>query len=183
MRGAVIKCYGVAVYDLNYHEYTDGVYLFFDLIQWPSTSCYFLLCHKVSQLRVCMCPSVLDLLPPLTPAHPPGHHRLSSPCYAAASLGLAVSHAVVGVRQSCSLSSSHPLLRLPCSQSVLYACISILPCKQVHPCHFCRFHKKVLDAQSCSAVSNPVDCSPPGPSVYGILQARILEWVAIPFSR
>ena len=30
---------------------------------------------------------------------------------------------------------------------------------------------------------NPMDCSPPGSSVHGILQARILEWVAIPFSR
>ena len=30
---------------------------------------------------------------------------------------------------------------------------------------------------------NPVDCSPPGFSVHGILQARIPEWVAIPFSR
>ena len=30
---------------------------------------------------------------------------------------------------------------------------------------------------------DPVDCSPPGPSVHGILQARILEWVATPFSR
>ena len=30
---------------------------------------------------------------------------------------------------------------------------------------------------------NPVDCSPPGSSVHGILQARILEWVAISFSR
>ena len=30
---------------------------------------------------------------------------------------------------------------------------------------------------------NPMDCSPPGPSVHGILQARILEWVVIPFSR
>ena len=29
----------------------------------------------------------------------------------------------------------------------------------------------------------PVDCSPPGSSVHGILQARILEWVAIPFYR
>ena len=28
-----------------------------------------------------------------------------------------------------------------------------------------------------------MDCSPPGSSVHGILQARILEWVAIPFSR
>ena len=30
---------------------------------------------------------------------------------------------------------------------------------------------------------NPVDCSPPGSSVHGILQARILEWVAMPSSR
>ena len=30
---------------------------------------------------------------------------------------------------------------------------------------------------------DPVDCSPPGASVHGILQARILEWAAIPFSR
>ena len=30
---------------------------------------------------------------------------------------------------------------------------------------------------------DPMDCSPPGSSIHGILQARILEWVAIPFSR
>ena len=38
----------------------------------------------------------------------------------------------------------------------------------------------------CSAMSNscdPMDCSPPGSSVPGILEARILEWVAISFSR
>ena len=38
----------------------------------------------------------------------------------------------------------------------------------------------------CSVVSNvcdPVDCSPPGSSVHGIPQTRVLEWVAIPFSR
>ena len=33
------------------------------------------------------------------------------------------------------------------------------------------------------ALCDPMDCSPPGSSVHGILQARILEWVAIPFSR
>ena len=38
----------------------------------------------------------------------------------------------------------------------------------------------VLVAQSCPTLCNPVDYSPPGSSVYGILQARILEWVAIP---
>ena len=35
--------------------------------------------------------------------------------------------------------------------------------------------------QSCSTLCDPVDCSPPGSSVYEILQARLLEWVAIPF--
>ena len=41
----------------------------------------------------------------------------------------------------------------------------------------------VLVAQSCLTLCNPIDCSPPGPSVYGILQARTLEWVAISFSK
>ena len=43
--------------------------------------------------------------------------------------------------------------------------------------------KKSEVAQSCLTLCDPVDCSPPGSSVYGILQARILEWVAISFSR
>ena len=38
---------------------------------------------------------------------------------------------------------------------------------------------KVLAAQSCPTVCNPADCRPSGSSVHGILQARILEWVAI----
>ena len=37
--------------------------------------------------------------------------------------------------------------------------------------------------QSCPTLCNLMDCSPPGSSVHGISQARILEWVAIPFSR
>ena len=37
--------------------------------------------------------------------------------------------------------------------------------------------------QLCLTLSDPVDCSSPGSSVHGILQARILEWVAMPFSR
>ena len=40
-----------------------------------------------------------------------------------------------------------------------------------------------LHVQSCSTLCNPVDCSPPGPSVHGVSKARILEWVAIPVSR
>ena len=37
-------------------------------------------------------------------------------------------------------------------------------------------------AQSCPTLSDPMDCNPPGSSVHGIFQARVLEWVAIAFS-
>ena len=42
---------------------------------------------------------------------------------------------------------------------------------------------ELLVAQLCPILCNPMDCSPPGSSVLGIFQARILEWVAISFSR
>ena len=42
---------------------------------------------------------------------------------------------------------------------------------------------KVLIIQLCPALCNPMDCRLPGSSVHGILQARTLEWVAIPFPR
>ena len=41
----------------------------------------------------------------------------------------------------------------------------------------------VLVAQSCPTLCDPMGCSPPGSSVRGISPARILEWVAISFSR
>ena len=37
--------------------------------------------------------------------------------------------------------------------------------------------------QSCPTLCNPMGCSPPGSSVHGVSQARILEWVTMPFSR
>ena len=43
--------------------------------------------------------------------------------------------------------------------------------------------KKVKVAQSCPTLCDPMDCSPPGSSVHGILQARILEWVVVLCSR
>ena len=53
-------------------------------------------------------------------------------------------------------------------------------------CHFllqCRKVKSESEVgQSCPTLSNPMDCSLPGSSVHGIFQARVLEWVAIPFS-
>ena len=42
---------------------------------------------------------------------------------------------------------------------------------------------KVLVTLSCPTLCDPIDCSPLGSSVHGILQARILEWVVISFSR
>ena len=41
----------------------------------------------------------------------------------------------------------------------------------------------VLITQLCMTLCDAMECSPPGSSVHGILQARILEWVAFPFSR
>ena len=53
-------------------------------------------------------------------------------------------------------------------------------------CHFLLQCMKVKSesevAQLCPTPSDPMDCSPPGPSIHGIFQARVLEWVAIAFS-
>jgi len=46
----------------------------------------------------------------------------------------------------------------------------------------CPQHVVAVYSLSCSRLYNPIDCSPLGSSVPGILQARILEWVAVPFS-
>ena len=48
----------------------------------------------------------------------------------------------------------------------------------IHPRLFLSVH-----ARSCSTLCDPMDCSLPGSSVHGIFQARILEWVAISYSR
>ena len=53
--------------------------------------------------------------------------------------------------------------------------LSLWLCFSVYMC--------VLVAKSCLTLCDPMDCGPPGSSVHGILQARILEWVAISFSR
>ena len=42
---------------------------------------------------------------------------------------------------------------------------------------------KVLVCQSCLTLCSPMDCGPPVSSAHGILQARTLDWVAMPFSR
>ena len=53
-------------------------------------------------------------------------------------------------------------------------------------CHFLLQCMKVKSesevAQSCQTRSDPMDCSPPGSSIHGIFQARVLEWGTIAFS-
>ena len=53
-------------------------------------------------------------------------------------------------------------------------------------CHFllqCRKVKREREvAQSCLTLRDPMECSPPGSSIHGIFQARVLEWGAIAFS-
>ena len=53
-------------------------------------------------------------------------------------------------------------------------CHFLLQCMQV------KSESEVV--QSCLTLCNPIDCSPPGSSIHGIFQARVLEWVAIAFS-
>ena len=54
-------------------------------------------------------------------------------------------------------------------------------------CHFLLQYMKVKResevAQLCLTLSNPMDCSPPGSSVHGIFQPRVLEWGAIALSK
>ena len=66
-----------------------------------------------------------------------------------------------------SLHTSHPLLPSPhVHKFILYVCFSIA----------------AKSLQSCPTLCNPIDSSPPGSTVPGILQARTLEWVAISFN-
>ena len=60
----------------------------------------------------------------------------------------------------------------------LYFCTWLIPLSIICPACMCA---KLL--QSCPTLCSPMDHHPPGSSVHGILQARILHWVAIPFSR
>ena len=69
--------------------------------------------------------------------------------------------------------------RLPCSwdsqgKNTGVGCHFLLQCIRV------KSESEV--AQSCPTLRDPMDCSPPGSSIHGIFQARVLEWGAIAFS-
>ena len=54
---------------------------------------------------------------------------------------------------------------------------------QIHSLFIARKVKRKVKSLSRVQLCDPMDCSPPGSSIHGIFQARILEWVAISFSR
>ena len=80
-------------------------------------------------------------------------------------------------------SSQNVFWRVTDEQPAPHVCSS---CLALHPKTL--FSKLLLScyclvAPSCPTLCDPVDSSPPGSSVHGVLQARILEWVTITFSR
>ena len=73
---------------------------------------------------------------------------------------------------------------------VCHVCLCVCVCVEIDRYRFIKcvhiynhFLDTHLRAQLCPTLCNPVDCSLPNSSVRGILQARILEWIAISFSR
>ena len=93
--------------------------------------------------------------------------------------------------------ASSPILT-PTAYLALYDQSGLLPNRFLCSCNFpgentrvgCHFLLQCMKvkgesevAQSCPTLSDPMDCSPPGSFVHGIFQARVLEWVAISFSR
>ena len=82
----------------------------------------------------------------------------------------------------------YPFSPKPRSHSGCHIRLSRVSCaiEQVlvgYPFKYSSVYVCVLAAQSCLTLCNPIDCSLTGSSLHAILQARILEWVAVLFSR
>ena len=73
----------------------------------------------------------------------------------------------------------HPL----CFSAILFLHTLSPPTSILNDTFFLKFESESEIAQSCPTLCDPMDCSPPGSSVHGIPQARILEWVAISLFR
>ena len=95
-------------------------------------------------------------------------------------LGIRISTCKFGETQT--FRPQHYTVHVTCTFSVVFSIFTVRSLAPLTLDHFnCLKWSEV--AQSCPTLCNPMDCSPPASSVHGILQARILEWVAISFSR
>ena len=92
-------------------------------------------------------------------------------------------YANMGIEYGHSNNNAKQLLadRICSKHWINFSAILICVCWR-HICQ-CWEEMKVLLTQSYLTLCDPMDCSPLGSSVHGIIQARIPEWVAIPFSR
>ena len=79
--------------------------------------------------------------------------------------------------QDCLATVARPNINLKVNASFLLNPVSF------HILRFSKVHSDLQFTQLCPTLCDPIDCSPPGSTVHGILQARVLEWVAISFSR
>ena len=69
----------------------------------------------------------------------------------------------------------------PCCRNTLRA--SIPAATQKGACVCAELLQSMLSCYSRGRLCDPMDCRPPGSSVHGVLQAKILEWIALPCSR
>ena len=158
----------------------------------------------MNQPWIYMCSPSQSPLPPPSPSHPSGSSQCTSPEHLShvSNLGWSsVSPLIVYLFQCCSLRMSHPRL-LPQSPKVcsvhlrLFFCftyrviitvflnsIYVIFLKTTNPENISAVRKKVFTLNLVILSCDPMDCSLAGSSVHGFLQARILEWVTIPFSR
>ena len=68
----------------------------------------------------------------------------------------------------------------------IFCCLSLLPSPDMNVARCLSFSSHFQDLKQCQlrpTLCGPIDCNPPGSSVHGILQARMLEGEAVPFSR
>ena len=82
----------------------------------------------------------------------------------------------------CISSPSAPVLELRLVIFLLFFVILLPLCSSLNIYLTLLFKILCLVAKSYLTLFDPMDCSPPGSSVHGIFQARILEWIAISFS-
>ena len=140
----------------------------------------------INQSWVYMCSRSWALLPPPSSTHPSGSSQCTSPEHPVSCIepGLVVCFTYDNVHVSM-LFSSHPCL-LPQSWEVIFIPSSSPSLRHPRLDPFYLILLQYVCALSLSHVQLFCDlmhCSPPGSSVHGILQARILDWVAIFFSR
>ena len=108
--------------------------------------------------------------------------------FSIAALGLQLCHMGSGVAASVLSSPTRDRTCIPCIASQIFnhwttrqvPTVDFQSCSYVREQLLCAAAKLL---QSCLTLCNPVDCSPPVSSVHGILQARILKWIATPSSK